>query len=128
LQAFDAWKGGVRTEGLTPAAMFELYKNTIFVPSPRGNVRLDCFRHYEATLSGAIPVVAGDRSEIVDTFCKEGDPPWIIGDTWEHAVEQCKAELEAPELLQKRQERLLAWWKARVNGVQRRISEALRTA
>ena len=125
LGMFANWKSGVHMNNITPAAMFELYKNSIFVPSPRGNVRMDCFRLYEASLAGAIPVVASSREEIADTFCKEQEPPWIIDETWERAIQTCQAELEQPALLQDRQSRLLEWWKGRVQNVRYQISNKL---
>jgi hypothetical protein len=125
LRLFAEWNKGVRTEQITPAAIFDLYRNSIFVPSPRGNFRLDCLRLYEASLAGAIPVVAGSAEEIEDTFCMEENPPWIIADTWPHALEKCQAELERPDLLQERQRALLAWWKARVDNLRNAIYQAL---
>jgi hypothetical protein len=125
LHYFSEWRTGVSAQNMTPPEMFDLYRNSIFVPSPRGNVRLDCFRLYEASLAGAIPVVAGSPEEIADTFCMEQDPPWIIADTWEQAIEKCQEELESPARLQERQTRLLAWWKSRVADVKLRIRRAL---
>lgn len=125
LRLFAKWRSGIQAENIIPVEVFELYKKSIFVPSPRGNVRLDCFRLYEATLAGAIPVVAGPAEEIADTFRMEREPPWIIADTWELAVEKCRAELARPELLQERQNRLRTWWRSRVDGVKTQIAEAL---
>jgi hypothetical protein len=125
LRYFAEWRSGVRAQNMTPPEMFELYCNSVFVPSPRGNVRLDCFRLYEASVAGAIPVVAGSPEEIADTFCMEQDPPWIIADTWAHAIEKCREELQSPARLQERQTRLLTWWSSRVAGLRLRISEAL---
>lgn len=125
LSLFAQWRDGVCTEGIPPANMFELYRNSVFVPSPRGNVRLDCFRLYEASLAGAIPVVVGSPEELSETFCKEESPPWIFAFSWADAVAQCEREMNQPEQLQERQERLLAWWRERVAGVRGRVHEVL---
>ena len=125
LRQFSQWREGVRAEGVSPAEMCDLYKNTVFVPSPRGNVRLDCFRLYEASLAGAIPVVVGSQEELHDTFCKEGNPPWIFASSWAEAVAKCANELKHPDKLQERQFRLLAWWRDRVAGVRAQVLAAL---
>ena len=52
------------------------YRGSRFVASPRGE-SLDCFRHYEATIAGAIPVVDGHR----------GDPGWSWWDYTEDALD-----------------------------------------
>ncbi len=125
LQLFTQWKAGVQVQNISPADMYDLYQNCIFVPSPRGNIRLDCFRLYEASIAGAIPVVAASKEEIADTFCKEESPPWIFADTWKQVIEICQTELESPDLLQQRQELILSWWKARVENVRTRIGQVL---
>ncbi len=42
-----------------PSAIFDIYKHAVFVPNGRGNIVLGCFRLYEASMAGAIPVVVG---------------------------------------------------------------------
>ena len=48
--------------------MREIYRNSIFVPNGRGNHSLDCFRLYEASACGAIPVIVGEKDEIIAYF------------------------------------------------------------
>ena len=63
-----------------PADIWDVYRNAKFVPNGRGNAVLDCFRLYEASMAGAIPVVVGSWSEIRETFYFGGDVlPWIFG-------------------------------------------------
>lgn len=42
---------------LSTAAYRDLMLKTVFVPSPRGNYSLDCFRTYEALEAGCVPIV-----------------------------------------------------------------------
>ena len=58
-----------------PAEIWDVYRNAKFVPNGRGNVILDCFRLYEASLAGAVPVVVRSWSEIRVTFYYGGDIP-----------------------------------------------------
>jgi len=43
-----------------PIQMADLYNNSLFVPSPRGNFNQDTFRTTEALQMGAIPIVEND--------------------------------------------------------------------
>lgn len=50
---------GVFAQGpLTPLQVADSYSRALFVPSPPGNSP-DCFRHYEATIRGAVPIIEG---------------------------------------------------------------------
>jgi hypothetical protein len=103
--------------GISPSQMFDVYSNSIFVPSERGHHSLDCLRLYEASLSGAIPIVVGNIEEIKNTFMYEECPPWIFAESWEKAIEVCKKLLRDPTLLQKRQNTVLYWWYKRVQNL-----------
>ncbi len=59
--------------------MFDVYNDSIFIPNGRGNFTLDCFRIYEAILSGCIPVIVGKNEELDTIFYYNNDkPPFII--------------------------------------------------
>jgi len=106
--------------------IMDVYKNTIFVPSGRGNVTLDCFRLYEACIMGAIPVVVGQEEEIKHVFYYNGDqPPFLFSDTWESAAIKCKALLENPEKLQEMQNENQLWWKRQIANIQNKIKKIL---
>ena len=108
---------------------FEIYKDSIFVPNGRGFVVLDCFRLYEASLAGAIPVVVGSESEIAETFQFEAElPPWIFERDWNTAAAKCVELLKTPTILQAMQERNLAWWRDQILSVHRVIAAALQGA
>lgn len=106
----------------TKEEMREIYRDSIFVPCGRGNANLDCFRLYEATVCGAIPIVVGSRRELDKTFIKEGKPPWIFAKDWEHALKVCKELCKRPLLLLNNHKRLLRWWKKRVSNINELVS------
>jgi hypothetical protein len=109
--------------GISASQMFEVYSNSIFVPNDRGRSSLDCLRLYEASLSGAIPIVVGKMEEIGQTFMQEGCPPWIYAASWDTAIKVCKKLLNNPIELQKRQNTVLYWWSKRVEDLRRTLDE-----
>ena len=93
LHTFEAMMGeGLVTHSTPPNEMFTVYQDTVFVPCGRGNVKLDCFRLYEACLAGAIPVVVGTEEEMSIDFSFGGIPlpPWVRASTWEEATRKCQ--------------------------------------
>lgn len=101
--------------------MCKIYSSSFFVPCGRGNSSLDCFRLYEASMNGAIPVVVGSQEEIKSTFKYEEDPPWIFSENWQGAVVQCKKILEDEVNYQK----VLNWWNSRVFKINQKVGEVL---
>ena len=76
---------------IKPYELFNIYKDSLFVPIGRGNSSMDCFRLYEAIIAGTIPVVCGPIEEINVTFKFNNKKPYIIiADTWDKAVLLCK--------------------------------------
>jgi hypothetical protein len=96
--------------------MFDIYSESIFVINCRGNVTLDCFRTYEGSACGAIPVVVGDKIEVENTYLKEEYPPWLFATNWNEAIEKCEFLINNPKLLIEQQEKVVLWWKSRVNN------------
>jgi hypothetical protein len=108
----------------------EMYKNSIFVPCPRGYYTLDCWRTYEAIVSGAIPVVVGTESEIRTTFDYHEFPPIIFAEDWNLAASKCSKLLEKlisgdSSELQKIQNDLIEWWKNEMNYIQSNVYRVL---
>lgn len=113
--------------GMSKIDMINLYNNSIFVPCGRGNSSLNCFRLYEASICGAIPVVVGSKEEIECTFKYEKNPPWLFFETWEEASNECLKLLEDKENLQEIQYNILLWWETRINKVRDKVKDALVT-
>lgn len=114
--------------------MFEIYNDSVFVLNGRGNVSINCFRIYEAAVSGAIPVIVGDWDEIRETLNMGNHdnivdynniPPFIYEKTWDDAVIRCKKLLDNPDMLQDMQKDILIWWNNIVNDMQHQIRKTI---
>ena len=108
--------------------MGHVYAESVFVPNDRGNVRLDCFRLYEAIFAGAIPVVAGDKKELQETFLFGGPedfPPFVVGDTWVKSAKICSQLLqpECANQLLDLQQRNRAWLLKHLNQIRSRVGQ-----
>jgi hypothetical protein len=106
--------------------VFDIFSNSIFVPCGRGNFTLDCFRNYEATIAGAIPVVVGSQEEINCAYKYEEAPPWIYANNWAEAVVKCQKIQFDFNRLQEMQEANIAWWNRTIDSIRNKISDALR--
>ena len=111
--------------GISSDQMLDIYSESIFVPSCRGNVTIDCFRTYEACSCGAIPIVVGDMDEIMSTYSMEKNPPWIFASNWQDAIKECCHLIDFPELLVKKQRKNISWWETRLYNCQQCISTNL---
>lgn len=116
---FTDWKGGVIKNNLKSNEMASIYLDTCFVPCGRGNVNLDCFRLYEASACGAIPVVVGKDQEIKDTF-GEDLPPWVFASSWSEAVEKCQ-EIYNSKDIDKAQNEVVIWWRNSIANIKQKI-------
>ena len=105
--------------------MLDIYSESIFVPNCRGNVTMDCFRTYEASICGAIPLIVGDKHELNRTYFKEENPPWIFADNWDNAIKEGLYLINNPELLLEKQQNILLWWKRRIDSCNKTISRNL---
>jgi hypothetical protein len=111
--------------GIDKPSMMDIYRNSIFVPCGRGNSSINCFRLYEASMAGAIPVVVASKEEIELTFMYEENPPWIFANSWQEASDICKNLLEKKDILQEIQYKLMIWWKKRIYDIRERIENSL---
>lgn len=113
-------------KGIEVNIMAHFYSQSVFVPNERGCVRLDCFRIYEAIEAGAIPVVVGDKKELQETFCFDGDaPPFVSAQTWPDALVACDTLLSDPDNLLRTQLSIRAWYGRQITRAQERIGRAL---
>lgn len=108
-----------------PSQMRTIYENSIFTPNGRGNVKLDCFRLYEASACGSIPIVVGSKGEINSTFGHfTQTPPWIFAESWPAALGAVKKMLEDPLEVVDTRRRLLQWWREYVLDTRSQIAVA----
>jgi len=102
---------------LDKSIIASMYRNSDFVVSPRGNANLDCFRHYEASMNGAIPVIVGNTAEILDTFAHFiSMPPWLFADSWAQAKLSVRALIADRDNLVKQRKLVLEWWQAEMRN------------
>jgi len=106
--------------------MFNIYNDSIFVPNGRGNVTIDCFRIYEAILSGSIPVIVCEESEFNDTFHYNNDiPPFILAKTWDDAVNKCEYLLNNTVELENVQKTNYEWLQRKIESIRKNIYSIL---
>jgi len=110
----------------SPAATNEVYSDSIFVPIGRGNESLDCFRFYEAIVSGAIPVIVGDINEINMTFQYGGQmPSFLYTNNWTDAAIACKHLIKTQfHVIMAIQKHNTDWWNAQVQNIRHLIERA----
>lgn len=126
LRLFRSWEPHRAGQGSKTAVAFA-YSNADFVLSPRGNENLDCFRSYEASAFGAIPIVVGDEDELHKTFTGLGPggvgrPPWLFVRSWEEALTICREM--SPQEVRRRRQKVLEWWISWVDHLQALVAGA----
>ena len=118
---YNNWK--LNTLPFPPKDLFQLYYNSVFVPIGRGNISLDCFRIYEAIVSGAIPVIVGSAKEIGETLKYNGYPPTIVqAESWDKAYGICSALLLNTHELQAMQDENIVWLKYQLDSIRNKIA------
>jgi hypothetical protein len=108
-------------KSISKELMCKIYSKSIFVPCGRGNSSLDCFRLYEASMNGSIPIVVGPKEEIECTFKYEENPPWVFANTWGEALYKCRLLLESS--IDNRP--VLGWWKNRIERIKSKVLQVL---
>jgi hypothetical protein len=118
----NKFKNNIISNKIEHVNIFDIYNNSIFVPSGRGNNRLDCFRIYEAILSGSIPVIVCDRDEYNENFYYNNDiPEFIVEKTWSDAVNRCEYLLNNNDELINIQQNNYKWLKNKIESIQQKI-------
>jgi hypothetical protein len=125
ISCFKQLKGGFYGKNMNKKTLSNFYSNSVFSPCGRGHSNLNCFRLYEASLFGSIPVVVGDPDEIKQTFFYEDNPPWIFSHSWENSVEYCKYLLNNATELLSIQEKIEIWWSKRLFDVKVKLKNFL---
>eukprot|EP00607_Mallomonas_marina_P003056 CAMPEP_0182435016 /NCGR_PEP_ID=MMETSP1167-20130531/73090_1 /TAXON_ID=2988 /ORGANISM="Mallomonas Sp, Strain CCMP3275" /LENGTH=267 /DNA_ID=CAMNT_0024625537 /DNA_START=42 /DNA_END=845 /DNA_ORIENTATION=+ len=106
---------------MTGSEMRAVYNNSLFVIIGRGWNSLDCFRVYEAIISGALPVVVGDLEEIKAVFFfNNHPPPLVMAQNWSAAVLKC-ASMSSHDIDSTRIE-LVRWYVSRMAHVRTNLA------
>jgi len=90
--------------------MSRLYRDSVFVPCPRGAISMDSFRITEALEAGCIPIV--ERSDYW-TNMHGTDFPAIQIDNWAQVPTLIQQHLQDPTGLDILRNRCYNWWTAR---------------
>jgi len=108
---------------IKPHELFNIYKESLFVPVGRGNVSLDCFRIYEAIVAGAIPVICGTSEEIQMTFNFYKKIPYVIfADTWDEAITISKTYYADKDKLNDIILSNYSWFNDQITHISRKLS------
>ncbi|MGH9885966.1 MAG: hypothetical protein ACREBE_10580, partial [bacterium] len=103
---------------LPTAAYRDLLLRTAFVPSPKGNYSLDCFRTYEALEAGCVPIVLREsEAQPFDYYAKLfaamgfAEPvPFPRVSDWKEAASLVKRLLDVPNEAERLRLECHAWW------------------
>jgi hypothetical protein len=114
---FKNLKGGFYGKNISKISLSNFYSNSVFSPCGRGHSNLNCYRLYEASFFGSIPIVVGDPDEIKETFFYEDNPPWIFLNSWSDAVDYCEYLLNNMDKLLIIQDNLQIWWNERIFNI-----------
>ena len=99
-----------QVNGYPPEKLAQIYSDSVFVLCPFGNLNPDTFRVMEALYRGAIPVsIKMGRIDYFEFIYGRGHP-FIIGETWKHALGQCRALIDDPSALANYQTGAQAWF------------------
>ena len=100
----------------------EMFRQARFVPNTQGQESYDCFRLYESSLAGAIPIQEVPKAKGFDTFGWyygfEGTmPPWLFVENWNDAPRVMEPYLKNLTLADEKQQECLAWWDKAYNNM-----------
>ena len=104
----------------------DVLRNSSFSVNGRGWVNLDCFRLYESTVNGAIPIVVRSREELTYAFGMfQTKPPWVFAGSWPQARDIVEQVLKNQSDIRERQILLLKWWESEILHVQSVVNEVV---
>ena len=119
------WSSPVK-QNIKPHELFNIYKESLFVPIGRGNSSLDCFRIYEAIVAGAIPVICSSVEESNLTFEFNNEKPEIIiADTWDKAIIICNNLYNDKEKIKNIINYNKKWFEGKIIHISKIINELL---
>ena len=105
-----------------------IYKNSIFVPAPKGNWSPECNRLYDALEWACIPLIKRyDDTEYHATYYENlfGKHPLPVFNAWKEAAEFANDLLSKKEALDSLQAEVFAWWQGYKSELKNTISNRL---
>src|SRR5947209_969099 len=114
----------VQPTGLPPVQCADVLRESVFAPSPMGNVQIECFRAYEALESGTIPIV---EKRLTLDYYREllGDHPLPTVSSWAQARELVTSLHSSPAKLDALQRRCIDWWVEYKQSLKRDVGHKL---
>ncbi|RZF61679.1 glycosyltransferase family 47 protein [Sphingobacterium corticibacterium] len=113
------WQGSTYK---TTSELIEVYKSSVFAPSPFGNINFECFRTMEALEWGCIPVTVKFLGEDCHKYIF-GAHPFIVADNWDAAAEVVRSYLLNPDALYKKQKEVFEWYQKFKDSLARDVNK-----
>jgi hypothetical protein len=108
----------------SPEEYTRILLESIFSPSPMGNVNIECYRVYEALECGSIPIV--EKRLTLDYYTKLlGENPLPAVSSWAEARSFLRKMVASPGEMDRLQERCIAWWQRYKIEYSQRVGEFL---
>jgi hypothetical protein len=122
LHCSSGWSSG---DQMSVPQVVEVYRQTIFVPCPFGNVNPDSFRIMEGLEWGCIPVVVTTAGFDYYRYVF-GDHPFIMGDDWADCAEKMRSLLADRRQLREKQGTVRAWYEEFLSNLSGDVAQFLR--
>ncbi len=110
-------------DSASPAEMADIYTNSEFVPNTRGDFVMDCFRLYECSICGAVPVLVGPAEECALLVSRMRNPPWMVHESWGEALKAMRQLRKDPAALKARGDAVRGWWWREVKRFQALLAQ-----
>ncbi len=105
-----------------------IYRQSVFVPCPKGNWNPECNRLYDALEWGCIPLIRN----YTETPYQDGYHSKLLGahplpefDSWDNAASHASELLQRPERLNELQAKIFGWWRNYRHQLRDRLNERL---
>lgn len=90
----------------------QILMDSVFAPSPAGNINIETYRPYEAVQLGSIPILP--KRQKIDIYTDLlGDHPFPTFLDWGEAAIFCANMMKDPQGLDQLQAECMDWWKAK---------------
>lgn len=108
---------------LNPTEMSKIYRNSIFVPCPRGAISMDSFRVTEALEAGCIPIV--ERSDYWANMHGQ-DVPILQINNWTEAPALVNGLLQNQQQLEELRLKCNNWWNSKKDIITSNVTDLVK--
>lgn len=113
--------GWMPSKALRPGLYARVLSESIFAPSPLGNIHPECYRTYEALHCGAVPIVTTRYYE------QQFEAPFPVVENWEEATGLMEALIRDEKQLARTRAACMSWYRDMPDVSRSRLASALRT-